>query len=127
MDAPLLDESTLSVGHKIIHQWCEASGKHLGDDFSNGMNQANRPIVIYLFGPIFLWQEHNVGRVDPLEMSYMEVIELMNGTHNILFNDGPTFFEECTGETIGPGRFIGGHLVNGKKNFLLREGLTDSI
>jgi hypothetical protein len=38
MDASLLDESTLSIRDKLVHEWSKEEGKHLSDDLSNGMD-----------------------------------------------------------------------------------------
>lgn len=41
MDAPLLDESTLGVGNRAVHEQPETNGRHLGYDLHNGMTEAN--------------------------------------------------------------------------------------
>jgi hypothetical protein len=42
------------------------------------MDQTNRPIVGDFLGPLFLGEKDNVGRVDPLEVGKMEVVEVFN-------------------------------------------------
>lgn len=37
MDASLLDERTLSIGDKVIHEGGESTGKNIGNDFCNGV------------------------------------------------------------------------------------------
>jgi hypothetical protein len=54
MDASLLDECTLCIGHKVIHEGGKLDGKNLSDDLCNGMNQADMPILGDLLGPLFL-------------------------------------------------------------------------
>jgi hypothetical protein len=45
MNASLLDEGTLSVEDKLIHEWGKAKGKHLGNNLCYGVDEANWPKV----------------------------------------------------------------------------------
>jgi hypothetical protein len=45
MYAPPLYQCTLGIGNKVVHERAEADGKHLGDDFCNSVDEANRPII----------------------------------------------------------------------------------
>jgi hypothetical protein len=42
-------------------------------------------------------------------MCDMKIVELMHGSHNVLLDDAPTFFEESFDKTIGAGSFVGRH------------------
>jgi hypothetical protein len=100
MYASSLDERTLDVGHKVIHVGSKPDSDHFSYDFCNGVDETNRSIVIDTFGSLFLWQQDNIRRIHPLEMRHMESVEMVDGPHEVVFDDAPTLFEESTGETI---------------------------
>jgi hypothetical protein len=54
MDTSLLDEGSLGIRNKFIHQRPKTDIKHLSDCLGNSMNQGNGAIVDNVFGPIFL-------------------------------------------------------------------------
>ena len=41
VDALFLDEGTLRSGDKVVHERAKVGRQHLGDDFSNSMDEAN--------------------------------------------------------------------------------------
>lgn len=61
MDAPLLDESTLGVGNKVVHEQPEKNGRPLGYDLYNGMTEANGRLWEIFSAPLLCrsaeWQE----------------------------------------------------------------------
>ena len=56
MNASLLDKCTLRIGNQSIHERREANGQHLGDDFGDGVDKADRPIVGDPLGALLLGQ-----------------------------------------------------------------------
>lgn len=68
VDASSLDEGTLSVGDKVIHVGSKTKRENFGNNFGDGVDKANRPIIRDAFCPILFWQEDHIGRVDPLQV-----------------------------------------------------------
>jgi hypothetical protein len=127
MDAPFLDEGTLGIGDNIIHEWSKADGNQLGNDFGDSVDQAYGPIVGDFLGPLFLWKENNVSRVDPLEVCNMEVIEIVDDSHDVFLDGAPTPLKKGSGEAIGTGSFIGRHLRNCFEDFLFRKRFINAL
>ena len=100
MDASCLDESTLRVGDKVEHVVAKTDGKDLCNDLGNSMNQTNWTVVGDFFSSILLWEQYNVGRVDPMKVGRAEVTVAKDGLHNIMPDGGPTTLEGKPGEAI---------------------------
>jgi hypothetical protein len=54
------------------------------------MDETNGPIVGDGFGSLFLWNQHNVGGVEPMEILGVEVGEKQNDSHEVLLDYVPT-------------------------------------
>jgi hypothetical protein len=54
MNASLLNKCTLCIGDKVIHVGTKASGKHLGNNLCNGVNETYGVEVGYPLRPSFL-------------------------------------------------------------------------
>ena len=52
VDALFLYKDTLGVADKITHVRGESRSHHFGDEFCNGVDEANRPKVHDVLGPI---------------------------------------------------------------------------
>jgi hypothetical protein len=66
------------------------------------MNETNRSEVGDLFGS-FLWNEGNVGGVQPMEIICLKVRELIYNRHNINLDGVPTLLKESSQKPLGPG------------------------
>jgi hypothetical protein len=77
MDASLLYESTLSIGDKVVHMRRKPSGHHLGDQLGNRMNETNGAKIRHFLGPLFFWNEGNIGGVEPMEVIGVKVGEFV--------------------------------------------------
>ena len=73
-----LDESTLSIGNEVGHVKSKAGGHHLSNDLCNSMNKTYGPEVRDVLRPIFFREEHNVSRVEPVEVVDMKIGEIID-------------------------------------------------
>ena len=126
VDAPFLDESTLRSGDKVVHERAKAGRQHLGDDFSNSMNEANGAEVPDFFRPILLWYEHNVGRVEPVKVCRLEATKLVDDSHYIHFDNLPTFLEEASCETIRSLGLVTWHKINGRFDLVFGDVVVNA-
>ena len=72
MYASFLDESTLRIGNKVRHVRSETCGHHLCNDLGNRMDEAYGPKLRNVLCPLFLWNEGNICRVEPVEVGDVE-------------------------------------------------------
>jgi hypothetical protein len=64
------------------------------------VDETNGPIVGDGFRPLFLWNQHNVGGVEPMEVLGVEVGKKHNDSHKVLLDYVPTRFEKQPRKTI---------------------------
>lgn len=90
------------------------------------MDKTDRAKVEDLLRTILFGEEHNVCRIQPLEVLDMKVGEPINDRHDILFDDIPTTFEELRHEPIRPRGLVRGKVVDGSLNLVLSEAVIDA-
>jgi hypothetical protein len=112
MDASLLYERTLSIGDKVVHMRRKPSGHHLGDQLGNRMNETNGAKIHHFLGPLFFWNEGNIGGVEPMDVIGVKVGELVYNRHDIHLDSVPTLLEERAGEAVRSRRPITSVVVN---------------
>jgi hypothetical protein len=66
MNASGLDKRTLRLRDNVIHTRGKPPSKNLCHNLGEPMDEANRPKVGDLFGPLLLWEEHNASGVKPM-------------------------------------------------------------
>jgi hypothetical protein len=100
MDASGLDERTLRMRDYVIHTWGQSHGEDFGHNLCKSMNEANRPKVGDVFGPIFLRQKGDVGGVEPIKVFLVKASKKVYDVNQICFDCFPTSLEEGTVEPI---------------------------
>lgn len=90
VNASRFDESALGYGDMVFHVRGESSGKNLGHNLGNPMDESNGPIIGDLFRTIFFRDEDNVCGVEPMKIGGLEIREPVHNRHDVGFDDIPT-------------------------------------
>lgn len=53
MNASAFDESALAIGDEAIHEWLQAQGQHLGNNFRYGVYETDWAVIRDAFRPSF--------------------------------------------------------------------------
>jgi hypothetical protein len=88
------------------------------------MNEANWAKIGHFLGPLFLGNESNVGGVEPMKVTCVEIGELVDDRHDVNLDGVPTSLEESSRETIRPRSLVTCGVVDRGFNLLLRKRLT---
>ena len=104
--------------------WGEPVGHHFGNDFRDGMDKTDGSEVGDVLGTLLLQNESNVGGVQPMKVSSMEIKEMVDGKHDIWLDGVPTCLEKGTCESIRTRCLVAWHGEHNSLSFLLGEGLS---
>jgi hypothetical protein len=85
------------------------------------MDETSGSIVGDGLTPLFLWDQDDVGRVEPMEVLRVKIVEKQNDSHEVLFYYVPTRFENTPVNPSGPSALSEGISFYGVMDLLLRE------
>ena len=88
------------------------------------MDKTDGSKVDDVLGTLLLRNESNVGRVQPMKVSSMEIREMVDGKHDVWLDGVPTCLEKGTCESIRTRCLVAWHGKHNSLCFLFDEGLS---